>query len=146
MYNEDLKTIYCDMDGVLADFNIEPNGLERFKTEIGFFKNLAPIEENINAIKILQDNGHRVILLSASPNIQGDRDKLDWININAPFIEEVILCRNGDVKADFVTEQMYNAVLFDDYGKNCREWRDNGGIAFKVKNNKEIYQYAIDKD
>ena len=25
--------IYCDMDGVLADFNAEPNAVERFETQ-----------------------------------------------------------------------------------------------------------------
>ena len=32
--------VYLDMDGVIADFNNEPNALERFATEHGFFRDL----------------------------------------------------------------------------------------------------------
>ena len=42
---------YCDMDGVLADFNNEPQALERFEKEKGFFYNLKPIKENIEFIE-----------------------------------------------------------------------------------------------
>ena len=45
--------IYCDMDGVLADFNAEINAVERFKKEKGFFKRLKPFERNVNALREL---------------------------------------------------------------------------------------------
>ena len=32
------KNLYFDMDGVLADFNAEPDGLKRFETERGFLE------------------------------------------------------------------------------------------------------------
>ena len=48
--------VYVDMDGVLADFNNEPNALERFKTEKGFFKQLTPI--NKEGFKALLNNPH----------------------------------------------------------------------------------------
>ena len=37
-YKADGKNLYFDMDGVLADFNAEPDGVARFRDEKGFFK------------------------------------------------------------------------------------------------------------
>ena len=48
-------TIYCDMDGVLADFNAENNAVERFKKEKGFFKKLQPIIENLEGLILLYE-------------------------------------------------------------------------------------------
>ena len=42
---KNLLNIYCDMDGVIADFNNEPNAVERFATEKGFFKKLHVMNE-----------------------------------------------------------------------------------------------------
>ena len=43
--------IYVDMDGVLADFNAEPDGVARFRTEKGFFRNLKPLKKNAKALR-----------------------------------------------------------------------------------------------
>ena len=45
--------IYCDMDGVLADFNAQENAVERFASEKGFFQKLAPMNANIYALRVL---------------------------------------------------------------------------------------------
>ena len=37
------RIYYCDMDGVLANFGAEPNAVERFAVEKGFFANLPII-------------------------------------------------------------------------------------------------------
>ena len=44
--------IYCDMDGVLADFNAQENAVERFASEKGFFQKLAPMNANIYALRV----------------------------------------------------------------------------------------------
>ena len=36
-----MKKIFLDLDGTLARFNV-PNALQRFATELNFFKNLLP--------------------------------------------------------------------------------------------------------
>ena len=40
------KNIYIDLDGVLADFNSEPDGVLRFAVESGFFKRLKALKKN----------------------------------------------------------------------------------------------------
>ena len=72
------RVIYCDMDGVVADFNNEPNAVARFKVEKGFFFKLKPIEINVRAVKELaKDN--EIYILTASPNPRADKDKIKWL-------------------------------------------------------------------
>ena len=69
--------IYVDMDGVLADFNAEPDGVARFRTEKGFFRNLKPLKKNAKALrKLIADGNYNIYILSASPNAAADGDKL----------------------------------------------------------------------
>lgn len=122
---------YCDMDGVLADFNNEPNALERFKTEKGFFANLKPIMINVEAIANMIYNGYKVRILSTSPNEQADSDKKEWLKKYLPMIkdEHIIMARPSREKIEYIKKQLrHNAILFDDYGKNIREWEENGGL------------------
>ena len=135
------KIYHCDLDGVLADFNIEPNGVERFRTEKGFFKNLKPIRRNLRAIKQMIRDGYIVKIISASPNKSADKDKREWLKfyLNEMPKKNIILCRNGEVKANFIKD-IENSVLFDDYGLNCREWRASGGTAFKVRDDKMLLE------
>ena len=140
--NKNLVNVYCDMDGVIADFNGEPNALERFKTEKGFFKGLAPINSQ-GFRKLIEADGKKInlFILSSSPNRQADKDKKAWLKFFYPQVKRVIFCRNGDNKAFFrKTEQ---GILLDDYGRNCREWRADGNKAIKIEG--RLVDYVVNE-
>ena len=135
--------IYVDMDGVLADFNNEPRAIERFDNEVGFFYNLQPIVKNVGFVNALVKSGYNVCILSASPNEQADFDKLVWLHMYMPQVKNITIMRVGQNKADFVKTKGIN-ILFDDYGKNCKDFISRGYMACKVDNENTIQKLFED--
>jgi 5'(3')-deoxyribonucleotidase len=127
--------IYCDMDGVLADFDKVENAVARYKYEPNFFYDLEPINENINAIKKLISKDYLVKILSKSPHENADNDKRKWLAKYLPEIENqnIIFARPHQTKISFVNELEKNfSLLFDDYEKNIEEWRNEKGLALTI--------------
>lgn len=130
-----MKKIFLDLDGTLARFNVK-NALERFATEEGFFKNLKAYK-NIEEINEMAKCGN-VYIISASPNVQADNDKMAWIDkylFNIP-IQNIVICRIGENKAEIIKKQLNitidkTTVLLDDYTKNLTEWESAGGVGIK---------------
>lgn len=132
----DGKNIYIDMDGVLADFNSEPDGVLRFAVESGFFKRLKALKKNCKALReLIADGKHNIFILSASPNDAADGDKLAWLKKHRIKLPDghIIFCRNHEKKVDYM--KTVDGTLFDDYGKNCMEWVDGkpNNSCWKVK-------------
>jgi len=129
-----MKKIFLDLDGTLAKFNVK-NALQRFENEKGFFANLGAYK-GIETINEMAKQGN-VYIISASPNIQADIDKMTWIKkylFNVPQ-NHIVLCRCGECKA-LVLRQMgliidKNCYLLDDYTKNLVEWESVGGVGIK---------------
>lgn len=123
------------MDGTIAKFNVR-NALERFATEEGFFAKLGAYK-NIEEINEMAKGGN-VYIISASPNIQADNDKMKWLDkylYNLPK-ENIVFCRIGENKAEIIKNKLgfeidNNTILVDDYTKNLNEWEEKGGKGIK---------------
>lgn len=130
-----MKKIFLDLDGTLANFNVE-NALQRFDNEKGFFANLQPYN-NIEIVNQLANNGN-LYIISASPNLDADNDKMTWISqylFNIPN-ENILICRVGENKAKYIFDKLKIKIdntcfLLDDYTKNLQEWEQQGGIGIK---------------
>ena len=147
------QKIYCDMDGVLADFAGKRKAVERFHKEKGFFQKLKPIKSSLQAIRYLIDRGYDVNILTASPNEQADYDKRKWLEKYLPELDQrkIIIVRLGEDKADYVDTE--NAILIDDYTTNLIKFHLQGGkvLKFVNKRDKEIgkhtkYGFPYSKD
>mgnify|MGYP003292603141 CR=1 FL=1 len=130
-----MKKIFLDLDGTLARFNV-PNALNRFDKETGFFARLKPYK-GIGEIDRLAQRGN-VYIISASPNLTADLDKMQWVQKYIPNIQynNIVICRIGENKAK-VIESKYNieineqCYLLDDYTKNLNEWEQYNGSGIK---------------
>lgn len=127
-----INKIYIDMDGVLADFDAEPNAVERFATEKGFFQRLKPTKFVKPINKLLKKNNENIYILSASPHLWADIDKMFWLYEHMPYLklDNVIFVRSGKEKAQYAKGNM----LIDDYSANLLEWERLGGYGVKCIN------------
>lgn len=122
--------LFIDLDGTLADFNGQPNALDRYQTEKGFFANLEPTSL-VKELSYIQDTKN-IYILSTSPNKQADQDKLEWVKKHVPSLNlsQVILVRDNIEKRKFAL----NNTLIDDHTPNLLDWLEHGGQVIKVIN------------
>ena len=126
------RKIFVDMDDCLADFSItEKNSLERYKTERGFFLNLAPTcFTTWVALRKLQMMGYELFVLTHSPNEQANKEKMMWIERHYPRIFKSIICTLPNVPK---SEYVKNNILIDNWNGNLVDVEKNGGIAIKTQ-------------
>jgi len=145
--------IFVDMDGTLARFHDEQMYLERM-FEKGFFSELKPFENAIDAIKCIIDNPNvDVYVLSAAITTPYCiPEKNAWLDKYLPQIDKKhrIFVESTSTPKSFCVPWSYmykgdngkyhnkiseNDILIDDYNKNLEEWDRDGGTAIKAKNN-----------
>ena len=130
-----MKRLFLDMDGCLARFYEEKNYLDRMCKK-GFFKNLKPYSEMLEALEIYSYYSPDVELyiLSACPDSEfAKEEKNEWLAENFP-VKNRIFMRAGENKASFVPDISRDDYLLDDHTKNLFEWEAAGGTGIKVKN------------
>lgn len=136
--------IYCDMDGVLVDFErgykeltgITPREADQTGTVSQFW---APIDRAGASfwitLKWMPDGKalweyikkYNPELLSA-PSIQESSKigKRVWVKKELPGVK--LILRPADQKKQFANP---NTILIDDRGKNIEQWKEAGGIGIK---------------
>jgi hypothetical protein len=134
--------IYCDMDGVLCDFNKrfeEFSGMVpgRYKQKYGTKKFWELIEDKVGAQfwekmswmpegKQLWEyiEKYNPILLSAPSQDYSSRyGKKLWVQANLPGTKLILAKREN--KQEYSGK---NKILIDDYTDNINEWNSKGGI------------------
>lgn len=124
------KIVFIDMDGVLTIW--EPDGKWWVK---GYFRHLKPNEEAIRLVKLLQEQGYIVIILSAAPNVQARIDKSLWLKEHGLGDVMCIFVPYGTNKADAVKAFSHGIfVLVDDNSSNLWDWTSAGHIGVKFRN------------
>lgn len=130
-----MQRIFLDLDGTLAKFNV-PNAMQRFDNEVGFFFRLKPYK-GIGIIDKMALKGN-VYIISASPNLTADIDKMKWVKKYIPNLpyNNIVICRLGENKANAIKRKLNididnECFLLDDYTKNLTEWEKAGGKGIK---------------
>ena len=137
------KIIYCDMDGVLADFFAIKNGHRICAFMPKFFQELKPIEKNVKALIALIEKGYQVNILTKTPNENCDNDKKILLEKYLPQIKkENIICVRKGMKINYIAQnEKQNAILLDDNDTNLKQWEKYGGYkAIKITKENTIEQ------
>ena len=128
--------IYCDMDGVLAQWDKACTFELTFEKD--YFYNLLLEPAVKEALQLLIDAGFEVCVLSAAYEEGCARlDKSRWLSKHgmAHFDRKFTVC--GENKADFIdVEDGVTYILLDDYNPNLINWdatKKNGGNFVAIK-------------
>jgi len=148
-------TIYCDMDGVLCDFDaqfehyygIAPREYAKQKGEIILKKAVNEIGEKYWSQMPWMPGGQELweyiskynvkILTSPSTFEFAKKGKLTWISENLnPKPSEIIFEQTGN-KHNVIKDKSYNeirnSILIDDYFRNIAPWKEIGAIGITHK-------------
>lgn len=143
--------IYCDMDGVLCDFDkkfdhyygIPPReyyttkGSKAFedavnKAGIEFWSKMDWMTGGRELWSII-GKYDPIILTSPSKFKYAKEGKIEWINNNLnPQPKKILFGQTGDKHSQMITDPK-NSMLIDDYWPNLAPWKELGGIAIMHK-------------
>ncbi len=93
----------------------------------GFFGLLNPIPGAVEGIRLLEDSGYEVHMVSAAVTARSYTEKAEWCQENLPFIPLKRVHVTSD-KAHF-----HGVAIIDDGPHNVQGWRQqHGGLAFSL--------------
>lgn len=128
------KRIFFDMDGVLAEFKPEAK-MDDLLSD-GYYRNLKPLQKNIDALNYLVEKGAEVFILSKVLSDKARKEKDDWLDayqVNIPKSKRLYVEIDED-KSDYIADLTADDILLDDFSSNLIEWTNAGGTAIKILN------------
>lgn len=131
------RRIFVDMDGTLAKWNNVSSTDVLY--EDGYYFNLEPNQNLLDAIKTLIKRGEDVYILSSflSDSKYALNDKNKWLDkyLYELPVEKRIFVKYGDQKSKYIPNNINsNDYLIDDYTKNLIDWKQSGGTGIKFLN------------
>lgn len=132
------KSLYVDMDGVLAEWRSDKTVDDTYQT--GYFEELKPYNNVVAAIKEIKSMYPEIsvnILSSVLPdNSHAIEEKRRWLKRHLPEIgnENIYFVNCGRGKSVVCPGMSENDVLLDDYNVNLDDWNEHGGKAVKIHN------------
>ena len=158
--------IYCDMDGVLCDFDKQFEKYfkmtpEEYKEKVGkkeFYKAISEKgEEYWNTMdwmpegKKLWDKikNHSPIIVTSPGTFSGAKEgKLIWIEKNLKPAPKAVKFEQAGEKQNVLQgkseEEIKKSVLIDDYDKNIDAWKAAGGKTIKEKPSNPAHNHIED--
>lgn len=143
--SKDVRSLYFDMDGTIADLYAVPNWLPKLRAyDSSPYEDAVPLvdmaELNEYIMRLKQNGWHVGVVswLSKVPTPEYDRavsaSKYLWLMRNLPTLDEINFVSYGVAKQDAVASSE-NAVLVDDEEQNLRAWtsREHGRTSINAK-------------
>ena len=146
-------TIFCDMDGVLCDFNAQfdhyygksateyskekgPEIMRQAVNEIGEkFWSQMPWHPGSELFWKYISEYSPIILTSPSTFEFAQKGKLEWIKTHLnPHPQTIIFKQTGHKHDVFSDYDPKKSILVDDYFRNTMPWKEAGGIGITFKN------------
>ena len=132
-------SIYCDMDGVLAEYDIDNFDYE----------NRRPITSTIKKIKDLyKEDNISIYILSICKTNNIVYDKITWFKKHMPFLkqENIILLSKEDNKYQGISSKEIKSNYLKEHAKNDVNIvidDDNSVIKYIIKNNEDLIVFHI---
>lgn len=151
------------MDGVLVEYrrDLNPENADRLLAEKGYFSNLRPEWNMIEAIKTLKvffpKNVYILTSVYGKSYPYSKEEKIEYVKKVFPeLLDNLIIVdiEKGESKPKKMAEILghpinENCFLVDDYGLNLKTWKSQGGTPVKYLNlvnnsHGTIYDHTLD--
>lgn len=149
--NQSLYKLYCDMDGVLTDFD-EAISILGFKKNrgkttindkemwesivrkgISFWSNMKWKSDGLELWKFIKKYDPIILSAKLYGNDDSVKGKKIWIKKHLGMDIKSIICLRKE-KADYSDS---HSILIDDKDKSINEWKSKGGIGIMHENSKK---------